>query len=82
MALADPHPPLLPLKVPSHWSRPNKSLAGNNDLTPTEAGKSYVRNPGGLCVLEAAQRVERRAPRLGVAAGASVDLRIYSWRRN
>ena len=44
------------------------------------AGKSYVRNPSGLCVLEALQRVDRRLPVIGVAAGAfrrfvgSVDL--------
>lgn len=46
------------------------------------AGKSYVRNPSCLCVLEAVQRAERPPPHLGVAAGASVDLWIYSWRCN
>lgn len=42
------------------------------------AGKIYVRNPCGFCVLEALQRADWWPPVLGVAAGASVDLWIYS----
>lgn len=42
------------------------------------AGKSYVRNPSGLCVLEALQKADQWPPVFGVAAGASVDLWIYS----
>lgn len=64
-------------------------LAGNRDTTPADpgkpsrlAGKSYVRNPSGLCALDTLQKADRRSPALGVAAGASLDPWIYSWWRN
>lgn len=44
------------------------------------AGKSYARNPSGLCVLEPLQKADQWPPVLGVVAGAlrcfggSVDL--------
>lgn len=64
----------------------NIDFAGNNDMTQNLespyvlAGKCYVRNPSGLCVLAALQRADWWLLVLGVAAGAlrcfggSVDL--------